>query len=326
MPAFYPPARDCCSRATSTRPATGLLHPPQGILQALGKALPKGAIVFSDGENHASLVQGIRFSGLEKRIFRHNDLAHLRQLLSEAPADVPKIVVFESVYSMSGTMAPVSQILDVCDEFDAFSLIDEVHACGLYGDSAGGVLDEIGQLGRATAVTGTLGKAFGISGGWVAGSEQLVDVVRSLAPSFIFTTSLPPATAAGGLASVKFVRSRVEGAAERRAMREMARSIGAELLRRGVPLTSTETHILPIHVGDPDVCRAISNELLERGIYVQPINFPSVPVGEDMLRFTVSPKHTDGQCEHMIDELTAAMARHGLLAAVTQCPHTDRHP
>ena len=283
------------------------------IMQALGKALPSDTIVFSDEENHASLIQGIRFSGLPKRIFRHNDTAHLESLMAAEPANTTKIVVFESVYSMSGTMAPVAEMLELCERYDAFSLIDEVHAVGLYGEGAGGVLDELGMLGRATAVTGTLGKAFGVAGGWVAGSAQLIDVVRSLAPSFIFTTAVPPATCAGALASVRHVRSCTMGADERHGAKTLARHLSRTLQERGVPLTSVQTHILPVRIGDPELCRTIAAELLEQGIYVQPINYPSVPHGHDMLRFTVGPKHTEEQCADMVEALCTSLSRHNLL-------------
>eukprot|EP00730_Choanoeca_flexa_P015788 TRINITY_DN7327_c0_g1_i2.p1 TRINITY_DN7327_c0_g1~~TRINITY_DN7327_c0_g1_i2.p1 ORF type:complete len:551 (+),score=125.25 TRINITY_DN7327_c0_g1_i2:204-1856(+) len=281
-----------------------------GVMEALASTLGPDTIIFSDAENHASLVQGIRNTRLAKHVYRHNDLEHLEELLSNAPKDANKVVVFESVYSMSGTLAPVSAILDLCDKYGCLSVLDEVHAVGLYGSEGGGILDQIGQRGRATAVTGTLGKAFGVSGGFVAADHDLIDVIRSTSPSFIFTTSMPPVNAAGALASVRHVRDNEEA-------RQQMQSITAELkwnmLELGIPLMSAETHIMPVFVGDGAKCKAMADQLLQQGIYVQPINYPSVPKGEELLRFTASPFHNQQHCEHLLTALYDLCLEHGLL-------------
>jgi 5-aminolevulinate synthase len=213
---------------------------------------------------------------------------------------------------MSGTRSPIDHILDLCEAYGAISVVDEVHAVGLYGDGGAGLLEELGQTGRADIITGTLGKAFGVGGGFVAARAAWIDVIRSTAPSFIFTTSLSPVMAAGALAAVRVVRRSPD---ERRAMRRTADYLKQAMLAAGLPLMSRETHIMPLLVGDGHKCKAMADELLERGIYVQPINFPSVPRGEELLRFTASPKHTPEHCEHLLATLVDVFAKHGLLCS-----------
>eukprot|EP00056_Hartaetosiga_gracilis_P004607 m.76519 g.76519 ORF g.76519 m.76519 type:complete len:599 (-) comp11885_c0_seq1:125-1921(-) len=286
-----------------------------GVMEGLASAFEgEGVMVFSDEENHASLVQGIRNSRLPKKIFKHNDVDHLEELLANTPQDVTKVVVFESVYSMSGTLAPVDQILSLCEEYGAISLIDEVHAIGLYGKEGAGVLDMIGQLGRADLVTGTLGKAFGVSGGFVAGSASLIDVIRSTSSSFIFTTSMPPVVAAGALASVRHVRACSD---ERQCMAEKSAKMKERMKALHLPLMSDATHIMPLLVGEGSLCKRLSEELLERGIYIQPINYPSVPKGEELLRITAGPKHTDDQIDYLLNALVDLFGKYGLLTSQT---------
>lgn len=229
---------------------------------------------------------------------------------------------------MSGTRAPIMDILDLCEEFGAISVIDEVHAVGLYGTEGGGILDALGMRGRADIVTGilslrvllfdtslvigTLGKAFGVSGGFVAGKAHWIDVIRSTAPSFIFTTSMPPHVAAGSLASVVQVQKYDH---LRQLLHRQAAYVKEHMLAVGLPLMSSETHILPLKVGDGELCKALADQLLEHGIYVQPINFPSVPRGEELLRFTTSPKHTQAHCDHLVDTLAELFGKHGLLVS-----------
>jgi len=281
-----------------------------GVFEALSQALSKETIIFSDKENHASLVQGIRNIRLKKMVFEHNNADQLEEQLASAPANVPKVVVFETVYSMSGTRSPTARLLSICEHYGAVSVVDEVHAVGLYGSQGGGILDELNLLGRADIVTGTLGKAFGVSGGFVAGRAHWIDVIRSTAPSFIFTTSLSPVVAAGALAAVRLVR---RSPLERDQMHKTASYLKQNMLAAGLPLMSTETHILPLLVGDGDVCKALSDELLSRNIYVQPINYPSVPRGEELLRVTAGPKHTREHCDHLIDNLVDICGARGLL-------------
>eukprot|EP00049_Salpingoeca_infusionum_P018138 m.355903 g.355903 ORF g.355903 m.355903 type:complete len:506 (-) comp17382_c0_seq1:257-1774(-) len=287
-----------------------------GVMEALGSVLTD-AVVLSDAENHASLIEGIKHSRLPKQIFKHNDLQDLESQLAALPDSTTKIVVFESVYSMSGTLAPVKEILDLCHKYGAFSVLDEVHAVGIYGQRGGGILDMLEQHGRADIVTGTLGKAFGISGGFVASSAQMIDVIRSTSPSFIFTTALSPLIAAGALASVRHVMSVPE---ERQAMLNTAASLKKRMLAANLPLMSTETHIMPLHVGEGDLCKQMSRELFQRGIYVQPINYPSVPKGGDLLRLTASPRHTEAMCDDLMQNLVEVFESHDMLG-----PYTEAH-
>ena len=262
-----------------------------------------GLIIYSDALNHASMIEGVRRGGGEKRIFRHNDVAHLRQLLAADDPAAPKLIAFESIYSMDGDFGPIREICDLAQEFGALTYIDEVHAVGMYGPRGAGVAERDGQMHRIDIINATLAKAYGVFGGYIAASAKMVDAVRSYAPGFIFTTSLPPAVAAGAAASVQFLKT-AEGQKLRDAQQTSARILKLRLKGLGLPIIDEGSHIVPVHVGDPIHCKMLSDMLLEdHGIYVQPINFPTVPRGTERLRFTPSPVHDSGQ----IDRLVKAM-------------------
>ncbi len=281
----------------------------EATLSTLAKTLP-GAIIFSDALNHASMIEGIRHGGSEKRIWRHNDVQHLEELLAAAPAQAPKIVAFESVYSMDGDIAPIAEICDVADRYGALSYLDEVHAVGLYGPRGGGIAERDGLMHRLDVIEGTLAKAFGVMGGYIAASANLVDVVRSYAPAFIFTTSLAPVLAAGALASVRHLKG---SNAERERHQERAQRLIRLLRQAGVPVMPTESHIVPVLVGDPVQCKALSDSLMnDHGIYVQPINYPTVPRGTERLRLTPSPLHDDDKMDYLVESLAALWGRFGL--------------
>jgi 5-aminolevulinate synthase len=272
----------------------------EATLSTLGKILP-GCIIFSDELNHASMIAGIRNSGCEKRVFRHNDLEHLEEMLAEAPADAPKLIAFESVYSMDGDVAPIEAICDLADQYGAITYLDEVHAVGMYGARGGGISERDAIADRVTVIEGTLGKAFGIMGGYIAADRNIVDVVRSYAPGFIFTTSLSPVLVAGVLASVRHLKA---SSAERDAQQANAGRLKQLFAAAGLPVMPSTTHIVPLLVGDPFKAKRISDILLaEYGMYVQPINYPTVPRGTERLRFTPGPAHD----EAMMTELTAAL-------------------
>jgi 5-aminolevulinate synthase len=272
----------------------------EATLATLARILP-GCIIFSDELNHASMIAGIRNSGAEKKIFRHNDLAHLEQLLAAAPRDVPKLIAFESVYSMDGDVAPIHAICDLADKYNALTYLDEVHAVGMYGARGGGISDRDGAASRLTLIEGTLGKAFGVMGGYIAASKTIVDVVRSYAPGFIFTTSLSPVLVAGALASVRHLKV---SQAERVTQQERAARLKHILQEAGLPVMPTSTHIVPLMVGDPKRAKKISDILLlEYGVYVQPINYPTVPRGTERLRFTPGPNHDDAMMMQLRDAL-----------------------
>jgi 5-aminolevulinate synthase len=272
----------------------------EATLATLAKILP-GCVVFSDEFNHASMIAGIRNSGCEKRIFRHNDIAHLEELLAAENPDAPKLIAFESVYSMDGDIAPIAEICDLADKYNALTYCDEVHAVGMYGDHGGGITERDGVADRVTIIEGTLGKAFGVMGGYITSDKKIIDVIRSYAPGFIFTTSLSPVLVAGVLASVKHLKQSSE---ERNAQHANAARLKSLFAEAGLPVMDSTTHIVPLLVGDPITAKKISDTLLaEYGIYVQPINYPTVPRGTERLRFTPGPQHN----EEMMQELTRAL-------------------
>ncbi|PTQ12901.1 5-aminolevulinate synthase [Sphingomonas oleivorans] len=272
----------------------------EATLATLAKVLP-GCIIFSDQLNHASMIAGIRNSGCEKRVFRHNDVEHLEELLKEADPDAPKLIAFESVYSMDGDVAPIEAFCDLADKYNAITYLDEVHAVGMYGPRGGGISDRDAIAHRLTIIEGTLGKAFGVMGGYIAADRTIIDVIRSYAPGFIFTTSLSPVLVAGALASVRHLKASSE---ERDAQQAAASTLKHLFAEAGLPVMPSTTHIVPLLVGDPVKAKRVSDILLaEYGVYVQPINFPTVPRGTERLRFTPGPSHT----EAMMRELTQAL-------------------
>lgn len=269
-------------------------------LGTLASQIP-GCIVYSDALNHASMIEGIRHSRAEKRIWRHNDPAHLDELMSADDPDAPKLVAFESVYSMDGDIAPIEEIVAVAEKHGAMTYLDEVHGVGLYGQRGGGVAEERGLMDRITVIEGTLGKAYGVMGGYIAASKSLCDFVRSFASGFIFTTALPPALAAGATASIRHLKT---SQGERARHRNRVRKLRADLDARGIPHMDNPSHIVPVMVGSPQHCKQISDMLLEKhGVYVQPINYPTVPKGTERLRITPSPLHTDADIDHLVGAL-----------------------
>lgn len=272
----------------------------EAALSTLQKILP-GLIVFSDALNHASMIAGIRNGGGERHVFRHNDLAHLEELLAAAPADAPKLVAFESVYSMDGDIADLAGTIALAKKYGALTYLDEVHAVGLYGETGSGIAERDGVLADIDIIECTLGKAIGVMGGYIAADAVIVDAIRSWASGFIFTTSLPPALTAGALASVRHLKAHPE---LRAAHQERAATLKARFAAAGIPVMPSDSHIVPVLVGDPVHCKMVSDMLLEEfGVYVQPINYPTVPKGTERLRFTPSPHHDDG----MMDALVTAM-------------------
>lgn len=272
----------------------------EATLATLARLLP-GCIIFSDELNHASMIAGIRNSGCEKRVFRHNDVEHLRELLAAEDPEAPKLIAFESVYSMDGDVAPIAEICDLADEFNALTYLDEVHAVGMYGARGGGISERDNVADRLTIIEGTLGKAFGVMGGYIAADQMIVDVIRSYAPGFIFTTSLSPVLVAGVLASVRHLKASSE---EREGQQAAAAMLKTMMADAGLPVMPSVTHIVPLTVGDPVKAKRISDILLaEYGAYVQPINYPTVPRGTERLRFTPGPAHTEAMMRDLVNAL-----------------------
>ena len=275
-------------------------------LSTLPKLFP-GLIIYSDALNHASMIEGIRRNGGAKRVFRHNDVAHLRALLEADDPAVPKLIAFESVYSMDGDFGPIAEIIALAEEFGALTYLDEVHAVGMYGPRGGGVAEKLGLMGRIDIINGTLGKAYGVHGGYIAASSLMVDAIRSYAPGFIFTTSLPPVVAAGAAASVRHLKT---DSSLRDKHQERARVLKTRLKGLGLPIIDHGSHIVPLIVGDPKHTKALSDWLLyDHGIYVQPINFPTVPRGTERLRFTPSPVHGPLEMDALVRGLDALWSR-----------------
>jgi len=278
----------------------------EAALSTIGRLLP-GCVIFSDAQNHASMIAGMRHSGCEKRIFRHNDVAHLEQLLRATPAGVPKLIAFESVYSMDGDFGPIGAICDLAERHGALTYLDEVHAVGLYGPRGGGVAERDGVMARLDVIQGTLAKAFGCMGGYIAGSADLIDAVRSIAPGFIFTTSLAPAVTGAALASVRYVSAHDELRARHQ---ERAATVKRRLRQAGLPVMPSPSHIVPVLVGEPVACKRASDLLLDEfGIYLQPINYPTVARGSERLRITPSPAHDDAEIDHLVAALAEVWSR-----------------
>ena len=284
----------------------------EAALSTLGKLLP-GCVIFSDELNHASMIAGIKSSGCEKRVFRHNDLEHLEELLAAEDTETPKLIAFESVYSMDADIAPIGAICDLADKYEALTYLDEVHAVGMYGEHGGGISERDSVADRLTIIEGTLGKAFGVMGGYIAASTALCDFIRSFASGFIFTTALPPALAAGAVASIQHLKV---SPFERARHQDRVRKLRALLDQRGIPHMPNPSHIVPVMVGDAAKCKWISDLLLDNcGVYVQPINYPTVPKKTERLRITPTPLHSDADIEHLVEALHSlwsrcALARH----------------
>ena len=278
-------------------------------LATLRKLLP-GLIIFSDAKNHASMIAGIRNGGGEKVIWRNNDLADLEAKLKQVDRARPKVIAFESVYSMDGLMAPIGAICDLAQKYGALTYLDEVHAVGLYGPRGGGIAERDGVMHRVDIINGTLAKGFGIMGGYIAGTRDLCDAIRSYAPGFIFTTSLAPAIAAGAVVSIKHLKT---SGAERERHRERARVLKGKLKAAGLPVMDNPSHIVPLLVGDPVLTKRITDALLERfAIYVQPINYPTVPRGAERLRITPQPQHSDADMDRLVQSLLTLWTEFGL--------------
>ncbi len=274
-------------------------------LSTIQKLIP-GLVIFSDEKNHASMIEGIRRGGGQKRIFRHNDIEDLEAKLKEFPASTPKLIVFESVYSMDGHIAPIAAICDLAGKYGAMTYLDEVHAVGLYGPRGGGIAERDGVMDRVDIINGTLAKGYGVMGGYIAASRDVCDAIRSYASGFIFTTSLAPAIAAGAVASIRYLKvSQIERARHQ----ERARTLKARLKVSRLPVMDNPSHIVPILVGEPVHCKAVTDALLDRhGIYAQPINYPTVPKGTERIRLTPSPQHSDAQMDVLVSALSELWA------------------
>ncbi len=282
-------------------------------LSTLASMIPD-CVVLSDAGNHASMIEGIRHSRAERHVFKHNDVADLERILKTIDPKRPKLIAFESVYSMDGDIGPIKAICDVADKYNAMTYLDEVHAVGMYGPRGGGIAEREGLMDRVTVIEGTLGKAFGVVGGYITGSAPLVDFVRSFASGFIFTTSLPPACAAAAAASIRHLKN---SDAERLGQRDRVTKLRKKLDAAGVPYLPNESHIVPVMVGDAKKCKWISDILLESyGVYIQPINYPTVPRGTERLRITPTPLHTDADLDHLVNALSSLWSQCALARAV----------
>lgn len=279
----------------------------EASIGVMSKILP-GLIIYSDALNHASMIAGVRTARCEKHVFRHNDVAHLEALLAASPADAPKLIALESVYSMDGDVGPLEAVCDLAEKYNALTYLDEVHAVGLYGATGAGIAERDGVAERIDIIEGTLGKAVGVQGGYIAADSVIVDAVRSYAPGFIFTTSMAPVVAAGALASVRHLKTRND---LRVAHQERSQRLKDRLTDAGFPVMPSQTHIVPLLIGDPRCCKAISDALLDEfSMYVQPINYPTVPKGTERLRFTPSPLHTDAMMDDLVAALVTLFERH----------------
>src|SRR6266566_1966367 len=295
----------------------------EAALGTIGRLLPN-CLILSDEKNHASMIAGIRASGADKRIFRHNDLDHLEELLREAGDSRPKVIAFESLYSMDGDIAPISRICDLAAQFGALTYLDEVHAVGLYGPRGAGIAERDGVMHRVDVIEGTLAKGFGVVGGYIAADAVICDTIRSAAPSFIFTTAMPPAVAAAATQSVAHVKKSV---AVRIAHRLQVDKTRRALRNAGIPMMSSQSHIIPVPVGDPDLCREASARLLEKfALYLQPINYPTVPRGTERLRITPTPFHNDQLIEDLANALCEVWDTLGLrFEAINRAPMLHPH-
>lgn len=284
----------------------------EASLSALGKIMPD-AIILSDAKNHASMIEGIRQSGIEKTIFRHSDLEHLEHLLQAQPLDRPKIIAFESVYSMEGDIAPIKEICDLADKYNAMTYIDEVHAVGMYGARGAGIAEREGLMNRIDIIEGTLGKAYGVMGGYIAGKKDMIDCIRSVASGFIFTTAHSPALLAACLASVEHLKT---SQTERETHQAKAKELKQMMREAGLSIIEGPSHIIPVMIGDAVLCKKISDTLLnDYNIYVQPINYPTVPVGTERLRFTPSPYHTTQDMKQLVNALQTLLSTQAIQKA-----------